>query len=81
MIEVCTPEDILGIPKPSIRWHHGTCNMCERRLTLVLHLNYDKHPRDFQICLKCLEKNSQKIMYGWMQYKVDRTLDELNSED
>ena len=82
MIKVQTPEEFLGIPNPQISWHHGTCDMCEKRLTLVLHLNYNnQQKRDFRICLKCLEKNSQKILYGWMKYKIDRTIEDLNSED
>ena len=37
-----------------IQIHHGTCDGCQERNTLVCHLNYENQPkRDFRICKQC----------------------------
>ena len=68
--------------KRKIMWHHGTCDLCGQKFTLVCHFNYDKQPkRDCRVCLRCLFDNAQSIMYGWMNYKVDKTIDNLSKGD
>ena len=65
-----------------VMWHHGTCNLCGIRNTLVLHFGYGQYrKRHYTICLKCLNNNAQMIMYGWMNYKVDRTIDLLSEKE
>ena len=65
---------------PKILWHHGTCDVCNERFTLVCHFNYDKQPkRDFRICLKCFRENIEEISFGWMNYEVDKTIDKSYS--
>jgi hypothetical protein len=62
-MEIITPERLLGVPSPQVCWHHGTCDICGKRLILVLHFNYDKQPdRDFRICDSCLFKHKQTIL-------------------
>lgn len=63
-----------------VSWHHGQCGMCDTKLTLLLHLNYDDPQNSFCICLKCLRENAQTIMYGWMEYNIDHTIDKLMEE-
>lgn len=61
-MKVCTPEELLGFHNPKVCSHHGNCCMCQERLTLVLHFNYDKQPeKDFKICKKCLKENFKDI--------------------
>lgn len=81
-MEIVTPEEFLGVTSPVICWHFGTCDICSKRLILVLHFNYDKQPlRDFKICLRCLKENAETIHYGWMNFKVDSTLDLMYAKD
>lgn len=64
---------------PKTNWHHGDCEMCGIKNTLILHFNYNTQVnKDFKICLKCLEENSKNILYSWMKYKVDKTINEFN---
>ena len=55
------------------------CDCCGQRLTLVWHFGYNTQPkRDYRVCLKCFFENAQEILYGWMDYKVDRNIDNLS---
>jgi len=66
---------------PKILWHHGTCDFCKRRLTLVCHFGYDTQPeRDYRLCLTCLSEHIQTITFGWMRYKVDDNNRRLGEE-
>lgn len=68
-MKVTTPEDLLGLPKPKILWHHGTCDMCSTRLILVCHLGYDTQPdRGYRVCKNCMAQNIQLIIYGKEEY-------------
>lgn len=46
MVKLVLPEEVLGVKPQKICWHHGNCDICERRNTLVLHFNYDKQPKE-----------------------------------
>lgn len=77
MVEIVKIEEILT-KVPKILWHHGTCDLCRRRLTLVLHLGYNTQPKcDYRLCLQCLRENAQLITYGWMDFKVDKNIEGL----
>ena len=63
---------------PKILWHHGTCDCCGKKFTLVCHFGYDTQPkRDYRMCIRCLSENLEVMMFGWMIYKVDDTIDRL----
>ena len=70
MMEVKTPEELLRLPKEKILWHHGTCDHCNARLTLVCHFGYDQPMKaSFRICKNCLYDNIQYILYGGHSFK------------
>jgi len=57
-LKIQTPENILGVPKPKLLWHYGTCDCCKKKFVLVLHFGYDTQPkRDYRICGVCLGDN------------------------
>ena len=63
-------------------WHHGKCDCCNIQDTLVLHLGYITQPdRDYRLCLKCLKRDANNILYGWMDYKVDHTIDKITQSE
>ena len=69
-MKIMTPEEFLGKEKPKIKWHHGTCDMCKERLTLVCHFGYDQQlKRSYRICKNCMFDNIQYILYGSHGYK------------
>lgn len=69
-MEIKTPEEVLRIKNPKMLWHHGVCDLCKKRLILVLHLGYDTQPkRDYRICKNCIKKHIEYILFGKEQYK------------
>ena len=57
---------------PKILWHHGSCDYCKKKHILILHFGYDTQPkRDYRICIKCLLKNTEMIIYGFINHNVD----------
>ena len=66
---------------PKIKWHHGSCDYCGRKQTLICNLGYDSQPKNYKICLDCMGRNINTILFGWMEYRVDKTIDRLSEED
>lgn len=60
-MKIVHPATLLGKKIPRIGAHHGTCDLCKKRLVYVLHLNEDREPRGFRICEDC----SNEVI-GWL---------------
>lgn len=61
------------VENKKILWHHGTCDMCDKKFILVLHFGYDSpsfsDDESYRICKNCLVENIQYILYGAQDYK------------
>ena len=62
----------------SIAWHHGTCDHCGKRNTLVCHFGYDTQPdRDYRMCKEDLLEEMDIISHCLPLKKRKRLLEDI----
>ena len=53
----------------NISHHHGTCNMCGKRHTLILMFGYQTQLKAcYSICKNCFAENIQQIIFGFHNF-------------
>ena len=69
-MKLVLPEELIDKTPAKIVWHHGTCDMCGKRNTLICHFGYNTQlKKSYKICKTCLKENIKTILFGENNFK------------